>query len=328
MHWHKHQRKRGQECNSEIPQCLHTAHIIGLLISPDFPDAEAFWDQEIVRIAIRRYGQQGVRVIPIRLRSVDCQGEPYDGLQALPREDEPVDSKYWKNQDQALLSIAKDLRLEITDVKAEIAKRQEHQRENFIDEAAHNRLNYIREYLGITEEEATQIEEETTQSIAAQIAWQRRKRNQRQVILASIFAAISIFFAYNISASLKKSAEDFSEQGIIYYSQKNWQKAIEYYTQAIQIDPNNAIYYNNRGNSYYFNRNWQAAVEDYTQSIRLDPNNVHAYRYRGEARSYLGDRQGAIEDLRKAARLYTEQGKIYDYQAVKTRIIQLITQRQ
>ena len=97
-------------------------------------------------------------------------------------------------------------------------------------------------------------------------------------------------------------------------------------SQAIQRDSNNHNYYEKRGNAYLVEKKWQKAIEDYTQAIRINPNNVIAYRNRGEARFNLGDIQGAIQDLRKAASLYQAQGKTYDYKVVQRRIIQLIIQ--
>lgn len=344
MYWHKHQKNKGQEWNSEIPQCLYTAHMIGLLVSPDFPDSDTSWDRDIVNLAMHRHRQEEIRVIPIRVGSVDLQGELYDGLRALPSEDQPVDSRYWKNQNEAFVSITRDIKLEINNIKLEINKRQEYQKKiqayknaysheiqqrNPLSDQALDSLNYFRKSLDITEEEAAQIEDETNQEMATEKANNKRKVNQSNGIIA-IVAAITLFSILFSAAKLiyylNRSAEDFFKEGITHSSNNNFKEAIQDYTQAIQRDSNKHNYYEKRGNAYLRDKNWQKAIEDYTQSIRINPNSVDAYRHRGEARSKLGDIQGAIQDLRKAASFYQAQGKTYDYKAVQKRIIQLLSQ--
>jgi tetratricopeptide (TPR) repeat protein len=53
-------------------------------------------------------------------------------------------------------------------------------------------------------------------------------------------------------------------------------KAIEYLTQSIQLDSNNAAPYN-RGLAYSDLKQLDRAIVDYNQAIRLDPNYVAAY---------------------------------------------------
>lgn len=48
---------------------------------------------------------------------------------------------------------------------------------------------------------------------------------------------------------------------------------------------------------------YQAALNAYTQALELDPNNVEAYNRRSTVRSALGDYQGALEDIEKAKNL-------------------------
>ncbi|WP_082801150.1 tetratricopeptide repeat protein [Cylindrospermopsis raciborskii] len=58
---------------------------------------------------------------------------------------------------------------------------------------------------------------------------------------------------------------------------------------------------------------YRGAIDDYTQAIKLNPNDALAYYNRGIARSNLGDNQGAIADLQKAADLFQTQGRQQDY---------------
>jgi len=84
---------------------------------------------------------------------------------------------------------------------------------------------------------------------------------------------------------------------------KTFEKNIEKYTEAIRLDPNDAIAYFNRGGIYYFEDQYDKAIDDYTEAIRLDPDFARAYYVRGIA--YQDKRQfnRSINDLTEAIRL-------------------------
>ena len=111
-------------------------------------------------------------------------------------------------------------------------------------------------------------------------------------------------------------------------------KAIEYFSQAIRLDPKFTVAYNNRGNEYinlkqldlaisdfdkaiqldtnfagaYYNRGivnydlkqFNRAISDYDQAIRLDPNMLNAFYNRGVAFSMLHQLERAIKDFDQA----------------------------
>ncbi|MEI7460284.1 MAG: tetratricopeptide repeat protein [Pirellula sp.] len=43
------------------------------------------------------------------------------------------------------------------------------------------------------------------------------------------------------------------------------------FTEAIRLDPKNAITYSNRGSALFLNGDFDSAIKDYTEAIRLDP---------------------------------------------------------
>jgi tetratricopeptide (TPR) repeat protein len=61
----------------------------------------------------------------------------------------------------------------------------------------------------------------------------------------------------------EKSTESEQQRGA-------YQKAIEDYTQALKIDPNNLQAYYNRANAKYQLGQYQDAIEDYTQAFQID----------------------------------------------------------
>ena len=60
-------------------------------------------------------------------------------------------------------------------------------------------------------------------------------------------------------------------------------KKIEYFTRAIQLNPNLAEAYENRAIHYYFQWQLDKAIQDYTRVISLKPHCVNAYLMRGLA---------------------------------------------
>ncbi|XP_010506209.1 PREDICTED: outer envelope protein 64, chloroplastic [Camelina sativa] len=95
-------------------------------------------------------------------------------------------------------------------------------------------------------------------------------------------------------------AEIAKEKGNQAFKEKQWQKAIGLYSEAIKLSDKTATYYSNRAAAYLEVGGFLQAEEDCTKAITLDKKNVKAYLRRGTAREMLGDYKGAIEDFRYA----------------------------
>jgi hypothetical protein len=106
--WHDRRIIPGAHVNREIDFNLQISNLILLLISPDFMDSDYCYKREM-RIALKRHGKGLARIIPIILRPVDWLQTPIGKLLALPRDGRPVTT--WHRRDEALLDIAKGLRL-------------------------------------------------------------------------------------------------------------------------------------------------------------------------------------------------------------------------
>uniref|UniRef100_A0A803NAD8 Amidase domain-containing protein n=1 Tax=Chenopodium quinoa TaxID=63459 RepID=A0A803NAD8_CHEQI len=84
------------------------------------------------------------------------------------------------------------------------------------------------------------------------------------------------------------------------FKEKQWQKAIGFYGEAIKLYESNATYYSNRAAAYLELGSFVQAEVDCTKAIELDRKNVKAYLRRGTAREMLGYYKEAIEDFRYA----------------------------
>lgn len=113
--WYNQDVKAGADQQEEIRIHLHAAHIILLLISPDFVASDTLYNNELAR-ALTRHRLKEARVIPIILRETEgWEQTEFRQLLALPRDLRPLTA--WKNRDAAYASIAKDIRRSIEDLK-------------------------------------------------------------------------------------------------------------------------------------------------------------------------------------------------------------------
>lgn len=114
--WHDRQILAGSEWGNAIDTHLESAHIILLLVSPDFLASDYCWDVEVKR-AMERHDAREACVIPVILRPVDYWHEASFGkLQALPTDAKPVTT--WENRDEAFMSVAKGIRQAISHLRA------------------------------------------------------------------------------------------------------------------------------------------------------------------------------------------------------------------
>ncbi|MEM9925926.1 MAG: tetratricopeptide repeat protein [Cyanobacteria bacterium P01_D01_bin.50] len=103
----------------------------------------------------------------------------------------------------------------------------------------------------------------------------------------------------------------------------DYRRAIEDFTKAIQINPNDGDAYFHRGNAFYQSGDKPEAIEDYTQAIKLNSNDADAYINRGNLRDELGDTQGAVADFHIAADLYQKAGKLQEHKDIREKILDL-----
>ncbi|KAI4351029.1 hypothetical protein L6164_005418 [Bauhinia variegata] len=100
--------------------------------------------------------------------------------------------------------------------------------------------------------------------------------------------------------SREESAEIAKEKGNQAFKDKQWQKAVGFYTEAIKLSGNNATYYSNRAAAYLELGSFRQAEADCTKAIDLDKKNVKAYLRRGTAREMLLYYKEASDDFKYA----------------------------
>jgi tetratricopeptide (TPR) repeat protein len=101
-------------------------------------------------------------------------------------------------------------------------------------------------------------------------------------------------------------------QGDTDLNNRNFDSAIVNYSEAILLDPKDAIAFNNRGLAYRDKREFDRAIADCNEAIRLDPTYAKAVFGRGTAYRRRGDPDRAIIDYNEAIRLDPTYANIFN----------------
>lgn len=83
---------------------------------------------------------------------------------------------------------------------------------------------------------------------------------------------------------------------------KDYENAVKYYTQAIELNPTNAIYYGNRSLAYLRTECYGYALADATKSIELDKKYIKGYYRRATSNMALGKFKAALRDYETVSR--------------------------
>ncbi|ODM99845.1 RNA polymerase II-associated protein 3 [Orchesella cincta] len=106
-----------------------------------------------------------------------------------------------------------------------------------------------------------------------------------------------------ITMRLQAIAAEKKDKGNQYLKEKNYEKAIECYSEGIRCDKQNALLYANRAQAYLFDKQYSKAVEDCTDSIKFDSTYVKSYFRRAKAFIELGKLNDAKNDCNQALKI-------------------------
>jgi len=161
-----------------------------------------------------------------------------------------------------------------------------------------------------------------------------------QKILFATLACLSL----TATAGWSQDAMDFYNRGL---QSSLANKRIEYFSKAIQLNPNLTAAYEKRALHYYYQRKYDKAINDYSKVIALEPLEAAAHMMRGltylkkerggwlraeidSLRSYFSKQElprsvelleKAIEDLGRAIELDPKLAGAYSYRAEAYRLL-------
>jgi tetratricopeptide (TPR) repeat protein len=137
-------------------------------------------------------------------------------------------------------------------------------------------------------------------------------RGNNILVIKDLFNKCSKYINQNFNGNY------YIDAAINAYNKGDYKLSINYFTKAIEIDPNDVASYYCRGNAYILINKYKNAIADFTKVIQMFPKFSPAYNSRGFAYSDLGNYNDAIIDFNRAIQLdpdfdnaYFNRGKAY-----------------
>ena len=111
--------------------------------------------------------------------------------------------------------------------------------------------------------------------------------------------------------AMNEKAEKYFNNGMKCFKNRDFEGAVNYFTEAIKSGGNVELIYENRGTAYLCMYNYQKAIDDFTKAMELGGSNELIYENSGIAYLGIGDYLKAIEDLTKVINLGENDSFIY-----------------
>ena len=105
---------------------------------------------------------------------------------------------------------------------------------------------------------------------------------------------------FKVALEIDSRAGTYNNLGLTYYWKGCNEEAINNYTEAIKLYPDNKLFYFNRALALYAIGEYECAISDYDVALELSGDDAVIYNNRGEAFASLGNYKKAIADFNKA----------------------------
>lgn len=112
-----------------------------------------------------------------------------------------------------------------------------------------------------------------------------------------------------------ETAEQFNDRGVHYYDRGRYDKALQDFSRALQLDPLLADAASNHGWALVQKDDPQTALADFDEAIRMNPRDAVYWQGRGRAHKALDDHQAAVTDFTEAIRLMPDSADLYNDRA-------------
>lgn len=108
----------------------------------------------------------------------------------------------------------------------------------------------------------------------------------------------------------------YFEEGNIFYGRQDYRSAIDSYTKAINLNPQNAAAYVYRGSAFGSIKDYVDAEQDYRRALQLDSRNSNAQIGLALVYYYTQDYRSAISSLNAALQVNEQNGQAYYLRAL------------
>ncbi|MCS3901805.1 tetratricopeptide repeat protein [Methanococcus voltae] len=101
-------------------------------------------------------------------------------------------------------------------------------------------------------------------------------------------------------------------KGNVYHNMKEYEKALECYNKALDVDSKYTVVWCNKGNVYHNMKEYEKALECYNKALDVDSENVIYLHHKAITLEWLGRYEKALSCYYKALKLYTGYSYILD----------------
>ena len=101
-------------------------------------------------------------------------------------------------------------------------------------------------------------------------------------------------------------------RGWAYVEQKKYRQALADFDKAEQLNPNSELPHFGRGWTYSLMKEYMSAILEYDKVIELNPKSALAWNNRGAAKSWTGNMTAALDDYNRAIELNPNYAKAYE----------------
>jgi tetratricopeptide (TPR) repeat protein len=280
--WHDREILPGEEWEQAIDTHLNTAHLILLLLSPDFMASDYCYSKEM-KHALKRHQAGTCRVVPILLRPTYWEDAPFSTLQFVPTDARAITR--WPDRDEAFQDVVAEINRTIKDLLISLKTKEE-----WLNEG--DALCGLKRY-----EEALAAYDQAIRLDPNDALTYRRKGNALYGLKRYEEALAAYEQAIHLDPNL---AATYYNKGIALRNLKRYEEALTALEQAIHLDPSDAHAYDNKGSALHHLKRYQEALFAYEQAIHLDPDNVDAYYGKGFTLEALGKKQEAQQAYERA----------------------------
>jgi tetratricopeptide (TPR) repeat protein len=135
----------------------------------------------------------------------------------------------------------------------------------------------------------------------------------KKTVLCIIYSICLFSSTYSMA---DVTATSWVEKGVELVIEGKYDKAIEHFNKAIEINPKDSVAYNNRGAAYGQIGNYKQQIEDCNKAIELNPKDAVAYNNRGVAYGELGNYEQEVADCSKAIEISPKLAVAYYHRGI------------
>jgi tetratricopeptide (TPR) repeat protein len=128
----------------------------------------------------------------------------------------------------------------------------------------------------------------------------------------ALFSTALLLIAELAATAQGQESNPAFETGCERMGHRDYDGAVESFTEVIAMDGKYTKAYFMRGQAFYQLKDYRRAIEDFTRSIALNSQDSDSYLWRGAAESRSGQDADAVDDYEKAIRINPQLVKNYD----------------